>query len=154
VPKPSGTKLIAANKNARREYELFDSLEAGLSLTGSEVKSLRAGRITFKDSFVRFADGQAYLSGAHIATYENAGYAQHEPERERTLLLHRHEIEKMRAKAEQKGLTVVPVRLYFKDGRIKLEIALAKGKKLHDKRDDLKNRDIARDTQREMARFK
>ncbi|MEW5773187.1 MAG: SsrA-binding protein SmpB [Thermodesulfobacteriota bacterium] len=154
MPRPTGVKLIAQNRNARREYELLDALEAGLALTGSEVKSLRAGKVSFKEGYVRFAEGQAWLCGVYIAPYENAGYAQHEPDRERRLLLHREEIARMAAKVEQKGLTVVPVRMYFKNGRAKVEIALARGRKLHDKREDLKARMAERDTARELARFK
>lgn len=154
MARPTGVKPIAHNRNARREYELLDALEAGIALTGSEVKSLRAGKISFKEGYVRFADGEAFLAGVHIAPYENAGYAQHEPDRERKLLLHRAEIERLGAKVAQKGLTVVPVRMYFKNGRVKVEIALARGKKLHDKRDDLKARDVERETARELSKFK
>ncbi|NMC48221.1 MAG: SsrA-binding protein SmpB [Desulfovibrio sp.] len=147
-----GEKPIAPNKNARRLYDLLETLEAGLSLTGSEVKSLRAGKVSFKDGYVRFSDGEAWLVGVHIAEYENAGYSGHEPERPRKLLLHQAEIRHLRTKVEQKGLTVIPVRMYFKNGRVKLEIALARGKKVHDRRDDLKARDIDRETARELAR--
>jgi SsrA-binding protein len=147
-------KIIAANKQARRLYDLLDTLEAGIALTGSEVKSLRQGRVAFKDGYVRFTENAAFLVGVHIAPYENAGYAQHEPERERQLLLHAREIAQLKAKSEQKGLTVIPVLLYFSRGRVKLEIALGKGKRLHDRRDDIKERDIKRDTEREMARHK
>lgn len=149
-----GHKQIAANKQARRLYDLMDTVEAGLALTGSEVKSLRLGRVAFKDGYVRFTENEAFLVGVHIAPYENAGYAQHDPERERKLLLHAREIAQLKAKSEQKGLTVVPLRLYFSRGRVKLEIALAKGKRIHDRKDDLKERDIQRDTDREMARYK
>jgi len=147
-----GEKLIAPNKNAHRLYELLERLEAGLALTGSEVKSLRAGKVSFKDGYVKFSGGEAWLVGVHIAEYENAGYSGHEPERQRKLLLHAAEIAHLRTKVEQKGLTVVPVRMYFKNGRIKIEIALARGKKVHDRRDDLKARDIDRETARELAR--
>ncbi|MDD4951983.1 MAG: SsrA-binding protein SmpB [Desulfovibrionaceae bacterium] len=151
---PPGQRPIALNKQARRLYELLDSLEAGLVLTGSEVKSLRQGRVSFKDGYVSFREGEAWLVGVHIAPYENAGYAQHDPERPRKLLLRRGEISSLRARAEQKGLTVVPVKLYFSRGRVKLEIALGKGKKVHDRKDDLKERDIRRDTEREMDRHR
>jgi SsrA-binding protein len=155
MPRTTGVKPIAINKHARREYELLDILEAGLALTGSEVKSLRAGKVSLKEGYVRFADGEAFLCGVNIAPYENAGYAQHEADRERKLLLHRDEIARLTAKVEQKGLTVVPVRMYFKNSRAKLEIALARGRKLHDKREDLKAREMQRDTARELAaRFK
>jgi SsrA-binding protein len=154
MPRTEGVKPIALNKQARREYELLDLMEAGLALTGSEVKSLRAGKVSLKEGYVRLEGGSAWLCGVTIAPYENAGYAQHEPDRERRLLLHAGEIAMLRAKVEQKGLTVVPVRMYFKNSRVKIEIALARGKKLHDKREDLKARMVERDTARELARFK
>jgi SsrA-binding protein len=150
--KESGEKLVAQNKKARHLYEFLEKFEAGMALVGSEVKSLRAGRISFKDGYVKFEDEQAYLVGVHIAPYENAGDTGHEPERRRKLLLHAAEIRTLVAKVEQKGLTVVPVRVYFKNGRAKVEIALARGKKVFDRRDDLKNRDLDRDAARELAR--
>ncbi len=149
--KESGEKLIAQNKKARHLYEFLEKYEAGMVLTGSEVKSLRAGRVSFKDGYVKLAGDEAFLTGVHIAPYENAGYAGHEPERSRKLLLHAAEIHLLQAKVEQKGLTVVPVRMYFKNGRAKVEIALARGKKVFDRRDDLKNRDLDRDAARELA---
>lgn len=149
-----GTKLIAHNRNARRNYEFLETLEAGLSLMGSEVKSLRDGKVSFKDGYVTIRGGQAFLVGVHIAPYENASWTGHEAERERKLLLHGREIAKLSAQMEQKGLTVVPVRFYLKRGRIKLEIALAKGKKTFDKREDLKRRDMERDTARQLAAYK
>ncbi len=151
--KSSGVKSIAVNKKARHLYELLESFEAGLALQGVEVKSLRQGKVAFKDGYVDFKNGEAWLKGVHIAPYENAGYVQIDPERERKLLLHAYEIERLTAKVEQKGLSVVPVRMYFKDGRVKIEIALARGKKLHDRREDLKQRDIAKDTARQLARY-
>ncbi|UJX42796.1 SsrA-binding protein SmpB [Desulfovibrio sp. JY] len=150
--KESGEKLVAQNKKARHLYEFLEKYEAGMVLTGSEVKSLRAGRVSFKDGYVKFENDEAYLVGVHIGVYENAGYAGHEPERRRKLLLHTAEIRTLRIKVEQKGLTVVPVRVYFKNGRAKTEIALARGKKVFDRRDDLKNRDLDRDAARELAR--
>ena len=150
--KESGEKLVALNKKARHLYEFLEKYEAGLVLMGSEVKSLRLGRISFKDGYVKFQDGEAFMIGVHIAPYENAGYAGHESERPRKLLLHAAEIHAMRVKVEQKGLTVVPVRVYFKNGRAKVEIALARGKKVFDRRDDLKSRDLDRDAARELAR--
>lgn len=154
MPRTAGVKPIAQNKSVRREYELLDVLEAGLVLTGSEVKSLRAGKVSLREGYVRFAGGEAWLCGVNIAPYENAGYAQHEAGRERKLLLRRDEIARLTAKVEQKGLTVAPVRMYFKNGRVKVEIALARGRKLHDKREDLKAREMQRDTDRELARFR
>ncbi|KHK01119.1 SsrA-binding protein SmpB [Desulfovibrio sp. TomC] len=150
--KESGEKLIALNKKARHLYEILDKFEAGLVLVGSEVKSLRAGRISFKDGYVKIQEDEAFLIGVHIAPYENAGDFGHVPERPRKLLLHAGEIHELRVKVEQKGLTVVPLRAYFKNGRVKMEIALVRGKKVFDRRDDLKSRDLARDAARELAR--
>ncbi|MEF2143858.1 MAG: SsrA-binding protein SmpB [Desulfovibrionaceae bacterium] len=150
-----GRKVIGTNKQARRLYEFLETFEAGLSLVGSEVKSLREGRVSFKDGYVRIKDGEAWLVGVHIAPWEHTGpYDQHDPERPRRLLLHGYEIEKLQAKVDQKGLTVIPVCMYFKRGRVKLEIALGRGKNVHDRRDDLKARDIARDTARQLAAYK
>uniref|UniRef100_I2Q456 SsrA-binding protein n=1 Tax=Desulfovibrio sp. U5L TaxID=596152 RepID=I2Q456_9BACT len=150
--KESGEKLIAQNKKARHLYEFIDKYEAGLVLVGTEVKSLRAGHISFKDGYVKFTATEAFLVGVHIAPYENAGQDGHDPERPRKLLLHAAEITTLRAKVEQKGLTVAPVRVYFKNGKVKVEIALCRGKKTFDRRDDLKNRDLDRDAARELAR--
>lgn len=145
---------IAQNKTARRNYEFIEKFEAGISLMGSEVKSLRMGRVSFKDGYIRIHNGEAFLIGVHIAPYENATHFGHKPERDRRLLLHKAEIEKLAYSVEAKGLTVVPVRMYFKQGKIKVEIAIARGKKTHDKRHDIKARDIARDTARELSKYK
>lgn len=148
----AGQKTIAANRQARFLYEFVDKFEAGIALAGSEIKSLRDGKVSFKDGYVRFSEGEAWLVGVHIAPYEHTGlYDRPDPERSRKLLLHGREISLLQAKVEQKGLTVVPVRLYFTRGRVKLEIALARGKKAHDRRDDIRQRDIDRDTQRQLA---
>ncbi|NCC25218.1 MAG: SsrA-binding protein SmpB [Deltaproteobacteria bacterium] len=149
-----GIKLIAQNRQARRLYEILETEEAGMVLTGSEVKSLRAGRVSFKDGYVRFADGEAHLVGVHVGEYENAGYAGHEPERPRKLLMHKRQILVLAAQVEQKGLTVIPLKMYFRNGKIKIEIGLAKGKHVYDRRDELKRRAVSRDMEREMARFK
>ncbi len=146
-------KIIATNKNARRYYEILDTYEAGIALMGSEVKSLRLGHVSFKDGYIRLKDGQAWLVGVHIAPYEYAVYTGHEPERDRRLLLHRREIKTLGIKVEQKGLAVIPTKIYWKKGRVKVEIALGKGKKVHDRRETIKNRDIERDTARELQRF-
>ena len=154
--KPSGeaVKIVAVNKKARHFYEILGTMEAGMSLTGSEVKSLRGAKVNFKDSYVRFSGNfEAFLCGLHISPYENAGYAQHEPERERRLLLHEHEIRAWKAKMEQKGLTVVPLKIYLKRGRFKLEIGLARGKNVHDRRDSLRERDLDREAARERERY-
>lgn len=148
-------KIIAVNRKARHYYEIQDTMEAGLVLTGSEVKSLRGGKVNFKDGYVRFSGNyEAFLCGVHISPYENAGYAQHDPDRERKLLLHEHQIRTWKAKTEQKGLTVVPLKIYLKRGRMKLEIGLAKGKNVHDRKDALKERDLDREAKREKDRYK
>ncbi|SMP68858.1 SsrA-binding protein SmpB [Desulfonatronum lacustre] len=149
-PKSDGTRLIAQNKKARHEYEILETLEAGLALMGSEVKSLRDGKVSFKDGYVRFTGGDPVLVGVHIAPYAHAVHTGHEPERPRKLLLHRHQIDAWSAKTAQKGLTVVPLKMYWKAGRAKVEIGLARGKKYHDQREDLKRRAMDRDLAREM----
>lgn len=143
-------KLIASNRRARFEYELGERFEAGLVLTGSEVKSLRAGHAHLNDAFVAFGPAGADLVSAHIAPYEMGGYANHEPTRKRRLLLHDREIAKLRKGVEQKGYTVVPLQLYFRGGRAKVEVALGRGKKLHDKRHAI----AERDTQRQVDRIR
>ncbi len=150
--KSSGIKIIGQNKKARHLYEFLDTYEAGLVLSGSEVKSLRAGHISFMDGYVRFCGGEAFLVGVHIAPYEHAGYAQHEADRERKLLLHKGEIKSLLGKVEQKGLTVVPTKVYLRGGRIKIELALARGKTIYDRRQTLKERAVAKDLAREMKR--
>lgn len=145
--------LIAQNKKARHYYELLEFYEAGLVLGGSEVKSIRAGHVSFHDAYVTFRHGEAYLVGMRIAPYANAGYAGHEPDREKKLLLHSREIDILASRVEQKGMTVVPVNLHFKAGKIKVELAVGRGKKLHNQRDDLKAAAEARDLQRELSRF-
>jgi SsrA-binding protein len=143
--------VIARNTKARRLYHLSDFSEAGIALTGPEVKSLRAGQVNFRDSYVDFREDGAWLVGLHIAPYNNAGYVEQNPDRARKLLLHAVEIRRNAAQVAQKGMTVIPVSLYFKRGRVKLEIALAKGKKLYDHRDDMKRRAEERDMERELA---
>lgn len=143
---------IADNRKARQYYEFMEFFEAGIVLTGPEVKSLRAGQVSFGDSFVECRNGEAWLVGMRIAPYERAGYIPQNPDRERKLLLHGREIHLLTTKVEQKGLTVVPVKLYFKQGKIKVEIALARGRKLHDQREELKRRAETRDMERELVR--
>ena len=151
MSKKAPPSTVAANKKARHLYELSEFTEAGIALTGPEVKSLRAGKANFLDSYVDFRHGEAWLVSLHIAPYANAGYAPQDPDRDRKLLLHAGEIVRMAAAVAQKGLTVVPVRLYFSHGRIKVEIALGRGKKLHDHRETLKRRAEERDLSRELA---
>lgn len=142
---------IALNKKARHLYELSDFLEAGISLTGPEIKSIRLGRVNFQDSYVDFRNGEAFVVSLHIAPYDNAGYVLQDPDRDRKLLLHAKEINRYASAAAQKGLTVLPIKLYFSHGKVKVEIALGRGKKLHDKRETLKRRAEERDAQRELA---
>lgn len=142
---------IAVNKKARHLYELSEFTEAGIVLTGPEVKSIRAGKVNFIDSYVDFRRGEAWLVSLHVAPYSNAGYAPQEPDRARKLLLHQRETAKFAGLVAQKGLTVVPVRIYLKRGKIKVELAVGRGKKLHDHRESLKKRAEERDLAREMA---
>ena len=150
--KERGSKVIAQNKKARYDYHIEDTFEAGLVLTGTEVKSLRAGRASLVDGFAEIVDGEAWLHGAHISEYLQGTWNNHTPRRKRKLLLHRHEIDKMARRVNERGLTVVPLSLYFKDGRAKVEIALAKGKKHYDKRHAIATRDAQREATRELGR--
>jgi SsrA-binding protein len=147
-----GEKLIASNRRARHEYFILDVMEAGLALTGTEVKSLRAGRASLVESYARVEDDGVILVGAHIPEYSHGNRANHEPTRPRKLLLHRREIDRLKEGLEQKGLTIIPLRLYWKNGRAKIEIALARGKKLHDKRDDAAKREADREMERAARR--
>ena len=148
-------KLIATNKKARRDYELFDRFEAGLVLTGTEVKSLRMGRASIDDAFVRVEGGEAFVYNMHIPEYKFGNIFNHEPTRKRKLLLHRREIDKISGAIARKGYTAIPLSLYFKNGWAKLEIALAKGKKKYDKREDIKRRELEKRVKRVLAgRFK
>ena len=145
-----GEKLIADNRRARHEYHLLERLEAGLVLTGSEVKSRRDGRAALKRAYAHVRDGEAWLIGSHIAGYDQAGYANHVPDRDRKLLLRAKEIDSLYGKIKEKGLTLVPTRLYFKNGRAKVELALAKGKDVRDKRRDIARRDADRQIERAL----
>src|SRR5436190_16713064 len=147
---PPGEKLIADNRRARHDYELLERFEAGIQLTGTEVKSLRDGRVSLAQAFADVREGEAWLVGANIATYEQGNIANHDPVRDRKLLLHRKEIASLIGKVKERGLTLVPTRLYFKDGRVKVELALARGKELRDKRRDIAKRDADRQIQRAM----
>ena len=151
MSKKTPSTAIAVNKKARHLYELSEFTEAGISLTGPEVKSIRAGKVNFIDSYVEFRQGEAWLVSLHVAPYANAGYTPQDPDRPRRLLLHAREIGRLAGTVAQKGLTVVPVRLYFSRGKIKVEIALGRGKKLHDHRETLKRRAEERDMARELA---
>jgi SsrA-binding protein len=143
-----GDRTIATNRRARHEYEILETVEAGLVLRGTEVKSLRAGQVTFKDSYATMRNGEAWLLGCHIAPYSHGTDANHDPERDRKLLLRRREIARLTGRTAERGLTLVPLRLYFKKGRAKLELGLARGKKLHDKRSALREREVRREMDR------
>ena len=148
----SGEKLIASNKKAFHEYFVLQKFEAGLALTGTEVKSLREGKANLKDSYVNFEKGEAYLYSAHISPYTHGNRENHDPERRRKLLLHRRELDKLFGQLVEKGLTIVPLRLYFKKGRVKVEIAVVRGKKLFDKRETTKKRELDREAAVAMKR--
>jgi SsrA-binding protein len=150
--KERGRNLIAQNRKARYDYLIEDTFEAGLVLTGTEVKSLRAGRASLVDGFAEIVDGEMWLHNAHIPEYLQGTWNNHTPRRKRKLLLHRHEIDKMERRVNERGLTIVPLSMYFKDGRAKVEIALAKGKKSYDKRQAIATRDAQRDATREFGR--
>jgi len=141
-------KLITDNRKARHEYELLERVEAGIVLTGTEVKSLRDGRATLAQAYADVRDGEAWLQGAEIAVYDQGNRANHEPTRPRKLLLHRREIDRLYAQVREKGLTLVPTKLYFKEGRVKVELALARGKNTVDKRRTLAERDAKRQIER------
>jgi len=151
TPTPA-RESIAKNRRASHDYQLLETWEAGIALTGTEVKSLRNGKANISDAYGIVRDGEVYLLNLHIPPYERGGYVNHEPTRTRKLLLHRREIRKMIGAVERQGLTLVPLELYFKDGRAKVAIALGKGKKLHDKRDDERRRDDERDMARALSR--
>src|SRR5919201_5986213 len=146
----AGSKLIAANRRARHEYHLLERFEAGLVLTGTEVKSLRQGHATIERAYADVRDGQVWLVGAHISPYERASLGSHDPDRDRKLLLHRKEIASLIGKVKERGLTLVPTKLYFKDGRAKVELALARGKEQRDKRRELARRDADRQIERAL----
>lgn len=143
-----GDRTIATNRRARHDYEILETVEAGLVLRGTEVKSLRGSHVTFKDAFATVRNSEMWLVGCHINPYSHGTDANHEPERDRKLLLHRREISRLTGKVAERGLTLVPLRLYFKSGRAKLEVGLGRGKKLHDKRSALRERE----TRREMEK--
>lgn len=147
---PMGVKVVATNRKARFEYFLLEQFEAGISLFGSEIKSVRAGQISLAEAFVQTDGREAWLMNAHIAPYVQANRYNHDPKRPRRLLLHKREIREMWDAVRQKGMTIVPVQVYLKDGRAKVEVSLAKGKKLYDKRQDIARRDQARELEREV----
>jgi len=150
---PKGTKVVATNRRARYDYDILETFESGIVLTGSEVKSIRDGKIQLKDSFARVHDGEVWLHGVHISPYAFAhGPSAHDPDRSRKLLLHRAEIDELMGRTQQEALTLVPLSVYFKDGRAKIELGLAKGRRRYDKRQAIATRDAAREAERAMAR--
>jgi SsrA-binding protein len=152
VAAEQGKKIIASNRRARHEYTIEDTVEAGLVLTGTEVKSLRAGRATLTDGFAQITDSEAWLHGVHIPEYTQGTWTNHEPRRTRKLLLHRKERDQLGSSIRERGLTLVPLSLYFKDGKVKIELGLGRGKRTYDKRHDLAKRDAAREVERELRR--
>jgi SsrA-binding protein len=152
LTRQSGTKLIAENRRARRDYELLERVEAGIALTGSEVKSARAGKVQLGQAYADIRGGEAWLVGASIAEYSQSGAFGHEPDRDRKLLLHRAEIDSLYGKVREKGLTLVPTRMYFREGRVKVEIALARGRERADKRRVIAERDAQRQIERALKR--
>jgi SsrA-binding protein len=145
-----GEKLIADNRRARHDYHLLERIEAGLVLTGTEVKSLRDGRASLQQAYADVRGGEAWLVGAHISVYDQGNIANHDPDRDRKLLLHKKELASLTGKVAQRGLTLVPTKLYFKDGRVKVELALARGKDQRDKRRDVAERDAKRQIERAL----
>jgi SsrA-binding protein len=143
-------KIITVNRKAGRDFEIIESFEVGVVLKGTEVKSLREGRISLKDSYAMIQNGELFLLNAHISPYSHGNLQNHDPLRERKLLVHKSEIKRLTGKTEEKGLTLIPLKVYFSKGRVKLELALAKGKRHHDKRETIKRRDAEREIEREL----
>jgi SsrA-binding protein len=152
MPRETGRKVVASNRKARHDYAILETLEAGLVLTGTEVKSLREGRASLVDGFALIENGEVFLHGVHIPEYTQGTWTNHSPRRVRKMLLHRSEISRLVGKTREGGLTLVPLQLYFSDGNAKVEIALARGKKSYDKRQDLAQRDADREITRAMGR--
>jgi SsrA-binding protein len=141
-------KLICANKRARRDYAIDETYEAGMVLVGTEVKALRQGKANLKDSYARIKGGEVFLVDSHISPYSHGNQFNHDPDRTRKLLMHKREIRKLYGKTRERGFTLIPLRMYFKDGKAKVEVGLGKGKKLYDKREDLKRRAMEREVER------
>ncbi|MPY83995.1 MAG: SsrA-binding protein SmpB [Actinophytocola sp.] len=152
MSKERGRKVIVSNRRARHDYSIMDTYEAGIVLVGTEVKSLRAGRASLADAFAYVEGGEVWLRGLHIPEYAMGTWTNHEPRRRRKLLLHKQEIEKLIGKTKEAGLSLVPLSLYFSDGKVKVELALAKGKRIHDKRRDIATRDARREILRAVGR--
>ena len=145
-----GEKTVTINRKARRDYEILEAFEAGMMLTGTEVKSLRDGRMNLKDSYAKVENGEVFLVNAHISPYSHGNVQNHDPLRQRKLLLHRSEIKRLTGKTEEKGLTLIPLKVYFVRGRAKVELGLARGKREYDKREAIKRRDADREVRREL----
>lgn len=150
MAREQGRKIVARNRRARHDYHIEDVYEAGLVLTGTEVKSLRAGRASLSDGFAQITDGEAWLHNVHIPEYVQGTWTNHEPRRIRKLLMHRKEIDRLSSETAERGLTIIPLSLYFSDGKAKVELALARGKRTYDKRHDLAKRDAAREVDRAL----
>lgn len=149
VERDRGDRTVATNRRARHDYHILETIEAGLVLRGTEVKALREGQVTFKDAYATVRDGEAWLLGCHISPYSHGTDANHEPERDRKLLLHRREITRLTGKIAERGLTLIPLRLYFKSGRAKVELGLARGRKVYDRRAAIREREVRREIERE-----
>ncbi|MBF0229243.1 MAG: SsrA-binding protein SmpB [Desulfamplus sp.] len=147
-------KIVATNKKARHDFDISGEIEAGIVLVGTEVKSIRQGKINLKDSYADVKNGEVFLKQMHISPYQNAYYDNHDPLRSRKLLLHNKEIKKLIGKVAERGFTIVPLKVYFKNGKIKVQIGLAKGKKLYDKRDTIKKKDIQREMDRDYKNLR
>ncbi len=148
---PDAKRVVISNRKARHEYSIEESFDAGVALVGTEVKSIRAGQANIQDAFCKVENGEVWLYNMHVNPYEHGTHWNLEPRRKRKLLLHRHEIDRIRAWMEQKGLALIPLKLYFQRGFAKLELGLGKGKKLYDRRDDIAKRDVERERQRELS---
>jgi SsrA-binding protein len=150
--KKKTSKILATNRKASHDYFLLDRLEAGIALKGTEIKSIRAGQVSLREAFVQIEDQEAWLMNAHIAPYDPASHFNHDPKRRRRLLLHRREILRLDDKVRQRGFTIIPTKMYLKDGRVKVEIALARGKRQYDKRRAIAKRDAEREMERSLGR--
>ena len=139
-------RIVADNRKAFHDYHVLDTWEAGVALLGTEIKAIREGRVNLRDSFARLEKGEVWLMNVHISPYSHTGYAHHDERRQRKLLLHRHEIQKLAGQVREKGLTLVPLQMYFKNGRLKVALALVKGKQAHDKRETIRRREVDRET--------
>ncbi len=147
-----GEKTVVTNRKARHQYHILETIEAGIVLQGTEVKSLRQGKVNLGDAYAKIKDGEIWLVEMHISPYEQGNVFNHEPRRPRKLLLHKREIKRLIGKVQERGLTLIPLRIYFKRGKAKVELALAKGKKLYDRREDIKRRDEEREVSRSLRR--